>query len=75
MLQYEELSKSEREKFGPVPAAIGARIKKKKERKKYQVSSVNKRPMRAYFSVAFNTFYFWIYMVRSSKIISNELGP
>lgn len=32
MLQYEELSKSEREKFGPVPAAIGARIKKKKRK-------------------------------------------
>ena len=30
---------------------------KKKKRKKYQVSSVNKRSMRAYFSVTFNTFY------------------
>jgi len=32
-MEYEELSKSEREKLGPVPAAIGARIKKKKKKK------------------------------------------
>lgn len=34
---------------------------------------MNKRPMRVYFTVAFNTFYFQIYMVSLSKIISNKL--
>jgi hypothetical protein len=31
MMQYEELSKFEREKLGPVPAAIGARMKNTKK--------------------------------------------